>query len=550
MGYFSEQFLVIDAGTTQIRGILYEKSPAGSSILRTSSLKIPADKRKTGMDEEEKASLYASYLHSFLESHFPEQKNILISMPQDRVFIRDLELPIADERQIQHVLIHEMEGRLPIGMEKTEVIGRIWRKGDEESSLLCYSAEHRRLIDRVTPILQRSDLSLRLLTVDGPAIAAATALLDPEATSNRSIAQIHLGERSTILNIVSDGKLAFSRSLPIGSGELTGLVAGVLKLDETEAEDWKRDRSFYIPLPGESIQNPEPGMKPEGISRKDYVKLLGLFREHFEGLALEIERSFLAKEDLLVETLYLSGGGSNFTGLASFLENILGIPVQDYPLTIDGEPEIAEWIPAIGIFEEFKKRPLQRLDFLGTDFGRLLKRGEVHWRTFLPPLIVGGAGLVFFLISFILGILVERKQLQETHARILAVARQIPGVSSDPNNALASAKKLCQERLNSFRMQSSGVRVLELLYSLGQITPAPGEISFKFKRLSTSEKEIEIEGEVQRLTEVTVLQESFEKSGEYQRVEVKSDTIRDNVVLVRVKLILKDPRQQLGVDCR
>lgn len=565
MSFFSEQILVLDVGFHGIHGVLFEKKGSGSAVLRTAwrafsvgDLPYLEEEPATGGDDPQEGETPAPAsldpenhpVLRFLDEYFPDQKSILLSLPSDRVFTRNLSLPITDDRQIKQVLFHEMESILPVAIEGTEVLGQTWNRLAEESQVLGYGVPIGLIQERAFPFQNRESLSLRLLTVDSTALASVTSLLDEEATKDRCIAQIHMGHRSTILNLVVDGKLAFSRTMPIGGEDITGLVTGAFSIDQDTAESLKKDGSFFVAEPDEKLTRIEPGLKPEGITVRAYTKLLEEIRDIYGELASEIERSFLSWDDFTPEVIYLSGGASLLSGSEVYFEKRLEKPVKEYPISIDGEEKISPWVIAIGIFEEYRKKSILRIDFLDTPSGRMLKKGEFRLSTFSIPLSIAGFALIILLASFITGMIQDRKQIAGYRTEIEATARRIPGYQGKGGDPVAEVQKLCQERLNSYRMQFSGTSALDIMQALSDQLPGASDIKFSFKSLQYSEKEVEIEGEMGKLTEVTILQGTLEKSPLFSRVEVKSDTIRSGIVRVRVKLELKDPGQKLGVDCR
>jgi type IV pilus assembly protein PilM len=170
-----------------------------------------------------------------------------------------------------------------------------------------------------------------------------------------AVALVNLGATYTDLNIVHQGQVVVTRSIPIGGNALTQSVASAANVSLQEAEDLKRrlDVTWPAPQPSETrfLDADVPGLRQA-------QQVVGPF---LEEILREIRRSVnyfqsqSASDDgeSSVGRLVLTGGTAKLTGLASYLEAKLNVPVTMLDL-FSGEPQLKS-IVGISSEEQFRK---------------------------------------------------------------------------------------------------------------------------------------------------------------------------------------------------
>ncbi len=560
MPLFNEQFLVVDYGTTYIKGVLYENGPGGRRILRLESLPIvPFEDKPSAESEDETARAggelteYEYNVTRFVQSFFPEESNYLLNLTLDRVYVRDLVIPIVNAKQINEVIPNEVENQLPISLDEAEVIGRAWEIGEESSQVITFTAPNETLIQCVQPLL-RGTTSVRMLSLDAVGLSSLVALMDPSETAGRVVGQIDIGGTITLLNILKNGELVFSRQIPIGGRDVDHVIAEEYNVDLTMAEQLKFQLELDVSTSGIRVEKPDQFFKRNKIEKKAYENLLKKAGDVYRDIASEIERSLLSIPVEIPDQFFLSGGASRTPGALDLINTVLEIRVRDYPLEMSGpgDESIALWATAIGTGEHYRLKGAQRFDFLNTPFGGTLRRGEFNFNTLATPVLFASTAVIIFLVSFLIGILLDRRQIRLYQQQILAVARQIPGLTLKPGtDPISQALKLCKERLSTRQAQTGGVRMLEVLDDLTQRTPPGGEMQFELKSFRYEMNEVQFDAEVNSFPDVSRIQKQYQGSKLYQAVEiVRSDRMPNGKVRLTVKLNFRQNRGDSNIDCK
>ncbi len=555
LSFFFEQVLVIDYGSTHIKGVLYQNTPGGRRILRLESLPIVALKPEAQKSEEAPDSdpigEYEYNLIRFVQSFFPDEQNFILNLTLDRVYIRDIVVPITNLKHIDEVIPNEVENLVPVSLDEAEVLGQAWDVGEESSKVITFTARHEHLLSAVQP-LTRGAGSLKMVSLDSVGLANIAGLMDAVETKDRVIGQIDIGGEHTILNVLRDGKLVYSRMIPLGGQTITRIVAETLEIeDHTAAEAKKIALDIDLGHDPRRSEKPETFFKRNRIEKKDYTKIVKRAQEVLSDIAEEIDRSTMSLPSEPPDVYYISGGGSLLAGTAEYLTDRLENSVRQYPLAMTGGDNIGMWVTALGTGEHYRLKASQRIDFLNGPFGSTLRRTEFNFNVFGTPVLFASVSVIVLLVSFLFSILLDRRQIKTYRDQIFAIAKQIPDLRGEGNNPVAEAQRICMERMSAVQSQTGGTRVLEVLKDLSDRTPQKTDMAFQLKRFSFAGKEVQFDAEVDNYPQVGTLEEKYKGSPLYSRVEVlRRDLLPNKKVQVSMKLTMKESGSLPGVDCK
>ena len=550
MAAFFEQYLVIDYGTTQIKGVLYQVSPGGKRILRVESLPMVTlqEAEAAGTPGGEGLGEYEYNIVRFVQSFFPEEQNCVVNLPVSRAYVRDLVIPITNAKQIQEVIPFEVEQHIPVSLDTAEVIGHAWEVGEESSQVITFTAPHESLEAAVQPFL-KGNVIVRMLSLDCVGLAGVARLLHPDEIRDRVIAQLDIGGEQTILNVLLSGELIFTRTIPIGGHDVTLAIAEVLGIDAASAEQKK----MLLQIDLESkIEKADAFYRRNRVTPADYKQLVAAARGVFEDLAEELERSILALPSADPAVFYLSGGASLMAGASQFLESRLEVRVAPYPLQMSQEESIAPWATALGTGEHYRLKTQDRIDFLRSPFGNTLRQGEFNFNIFATPVLLGITSVIILLASFLVSIWSDNRQIRDYRLQIEAVARQIPGMKAEAGATamVAMAKRLCQQKLAAHQGQGGAASVLDLMKDISEKMPKKEEMYFQLKRFHFGGQDVQFDADLDGYDKIQKLKESLSKSTYFSEVQVtRQNKILNDKVRVSMKLTIKSEGKAVSRRC-
>lgn len=557
MQFLQHKFLIIDYGTSNVKGALCESGPLGKNILALETLPIvkntmdydrmrqeasdnslkageeeeleeltpeELEMRKQQMIEQKFWDEYEYNLVRFVQTFFPDEANYIIALPANHLHIRNFTLPLSKPREAMSLIAFEAESSLPYSLDSLDVVGHIWGNSTEEMNVLAFGAKHSLITKAVHPL--RSNQSMILtLSVNAAMLAGLIRILNPEIYEGRSIAQLDVGANTTLLNIIDDGKLAFSRTLPYGGDDITKIIAEVLRVDEVAAEKRKLNLELNIL---DTRQRSFEFYQKHKIKNSDYLQILNQTRTWAENICLEVERSFLALRCPMPECFYLSGGASLLGGFKIFTRESLQKNIERYPFQLGNGETPEKWGVILGAREQYHLPIEQKDDFITTDFGSSLRGGQFSWNALRTPFSFAIGALVIFIASIFLGVIVDRSYIANYSDEIEALSKTIPGVTADqsPEEILIQVESLCEKRVRS--VKRSSLKVLSLLEAITNQSPAKEDMELIFKRLTFDGKAIELMVEVANVSASTELQGKLNASRSFQNVEAKRRKILAN----------------------
>jgi type IV pilus assembly protein PilM len=216
-------------------------------------------------------------------------------------------------QELKQALKFEAEKYIPFPVEEVNLDGYILREDlpDNKMRILLAAVKKESLNQRLK-LLRELGLEIDIVDIDSLALINAFNFnySEDENLKNKTMALLNIGSATTNLNILENGLPSLSRDISIGGNNFTQRVADVLGSDFKTAE----------------------GLKTDSDKRKS-DKVISAVESVLAKLAQEVRTSFDYYESRsvsFVEKIFISGGGSLYTGLKDMLTALLGLPVENW----------------------------------------------------------------------------------------------------------------------------------------------------------------------------------------------------------------------------
>jgi len=246
--------------------------------------------------------------------------NYVVSvLPETKAFVKLIEIPNVNKENIVSEIEKEIKNHFPFTLDE---IYLDWQKiesnKDQSKTKILVSVSPKEIVEQYTNILLAAGLKPYVLEIESSAICRA--LLKEEFTSKKqkdekksSLAIIDIGATRTSLIFYDNGTIQFTTSVPFSGERITEKIAAKLKIDRKEAEKAK-------------IECGLDDKKCQGVLKK-------VLLEDVKEMITKIENSFsfYAKtfdQNQPIEKIITCGGGANFKGLNSIIQNELGIKTE------------------------------------------------------------------------------------------------------------------------------------------------------------------------------------------------------------------------------
>lgn len=308
----------LDIGTTHVRATEVEFGRGGPSVageatvVNFGEVALPAGAvRECEVAEPE--TVGSALRQLWLQAKF-STKDVVIGVGNQRVIVRDLDLPWMPQAQVRSSLPFQVQDMLPVSVDDAVL---------DYLPTSSYAGEHgnfmRGLLVAATKETVLANIAaveragLRAMMVDLDALALARVMSRGDAR-DRCVGIVDVGARSTTIVVIAHGVPRLVRILPTGGDHTTDAVASTLGVSFVEADRLKRQLGVGYAAPPEYASAVECVQSVTTVLVEAIRNTMVYYASSNPGAAAEL--------------LLLTGGGSQLTGFGQYLSSATRLPVS------------------------------------------------------------------------------------------------------------------------------------------------------------------------------------------------------------------------------
>jgi type IV pilus assembly protein PilM len=306
----------LDIGTSAVRAAEVRAGQPGT-LTRFAQLSIPPGAVVAG--EIVDADAVVGVLQELWRRGGFKSKRVLISVSNQNVVVRQVEVPKMNEEDLQGALRYQVADYIPMPIDDAAldfiVLDEFVGEDGAPMMRLLAVAALRQMVDKYVGVVQRA--GLEPVGIDLSPLAAVRALsssVEPLLGEPQAEAVVDVGAGVTGIVVHVSGAPRFVRILPTGGVDITTALVSALNVSAEEAEAEKA-----------SI-----GIGPEGVSVDEGPATV--IEERARGFIDDVRRSleyYQSQPDAVrISRVLVVGGGSRLTGFAERLGGALGLPVE------------------------------------------------------------------------------------------------------------------------------------------------------------------------------------------------------------------------------
>lgn len=252
-------------------------------------------------------------LVALLKRMIESQQSVNISVSGAQTVIRYIDFPRMNADELKQALKFEAQKYIPFALNEINLDSYILKEDlPDNKMLVLVAAVKKEFINQRLKLIQEAGLKTNIVDLDSLALINAFnfsyAKEEDADTKNKTIVLLNIGASMSNLNILENGHPVLSRDIYIAGNELIGKIQDATGMDLKSSEE----------------------LKPESDKEK-LNKAVTATESVISDLAKELRISFDFYESQSassVSKIFLSGGGSKFTGLKNILANLLSIEVE------------------------------------------------------------------------------------------------------------------------------------------------------------------------------------------------------------------------------
>ncbi len=250
---------------------------------------------------------------------FPKGKYLVVSLPEEKVFLRILELPGAlKKEELSEALKYELEANIPMSLDEVYYDYEILPgpPGSTHQDIMVNAAP-KRIVDSYVNFFGQN--GYRILALESESFSARRSLFTAEADVKETVLVLDIGAARTRFMIVAEGVLRFTSSNVLAGDKFSQLLTERFPLNLKEAEFMKR----MVGLDKNQEKGREllDSLRPALAQLKEQIQnYLNFFETHPDSHKLHDSAQKISK-------IILIGGGATLWGLTDWLSSELGLAV-------------------------------------------------------------------------------------------------------------------------------------------------------------------------------------------------------------------------------
>jgi type IV pilus assembly protein PilM len=324
----------LDIGTTGVRAVELEFDGGGAAkgasgrVLRAGFVALPWGAVHDG-EVAEPATVSSAIKRLWAEHKFGG-KEVVVGVGNQRVLVRELDMPALPPAQLRAALPFQVEGLLPVAtsdalLDFYPISQSTGSEGPQLHGLLVAATAETVLAN--TRAVEQAGLRPTMVDLNAFAVARVQSR---SGFASGVVAFVDIGARVTNVSIVVDGHPRFVRILPSGGHDVTEALSSTLDIPPQEAEQMKREIGIGL------------ATAAEDLTAKQLVS------EVTTGLVDAVRNTLVyyasSNPGGAVQQIVLSGGGAFLPGLGQYLASaarvqvVMGDPLSSLPLAKGVDP--------------------------------------------------------------------------------------------------------------------------------------------------------------------------------------------------------------------
>jgi len=461
-------------------------------------------------------------LHNILEKENLAEFTIVTSMPIDMVLLRNITFPFNDITKITNAIPFEAEESIPYPLDMVAFDFQIIPSEKTESRNVILAAINKDYLKSIIEIFNKFDLKPVFSGIESNSMLRCYEYFN--SVNDEIILQIDFGNRKTVINIIKNSSLLYTRGISSGIADLIERISQILNISLNEAQNIIE--SLDIDLTSFESNLKMDNFKNLNISKP---KLKTIFQEANElisniidEIAFTIKASGEFTDYSSFSRIIISGGGSNIKGISRIIGDKSGLPVVFMPF-LSGYLDTnirSRFSVCLGNLLVYMNNSSNSINFLKGDFSPA--GGSNSLKNFYLPLFFISLTIFFLLVNFTSTIISVVKSNNYTENIMQQKFKKYFNSQSIPKDPIKEATIILTNERKELSVlkemlgdQNSFLPTLNLV-----IKNFSGAEGFDIKELKFDGKSMIIDGETKKDSDLDGFKKNLLNTGEFESVTI------------------------------
>lgn len=301
----------LDIGSSSVKIVELDGKLNKLNLVNLGFENLPNDTIVDGQIME--LNVVAEVIQNVCRTHNVKSNDVITSVSGHSVIIKNIVLPSMSREELEESIDWHAEEHIPYDLSEVSLDYHVTLEDSEAIQVMIAACKQERL-DNIKQAIQLSGKNPVVIDVDTFALQNCYEV-NYQPDDSQIVTLLNIGASTMNVNIVQGGNSLFTRDITVGGSQFTDILQRSLGYSYEEAEAAKRGVGDM------DSDTEETGIEP-------------LISNVMETIAIEIQKTFdfyratTEDEDIHVEKILLSGGGSKLSGLAEDLAKKLELPVE------------------------------------------------------------------------------------------------------------------------------------------------------------------------------------------------------------------------------
>ncbi len=301
----------LDVGSSSIKVVELDGKVNSLNLVSLGFENLPDDTVVDGQIME--LNSVSEVIQNVCKDHQIKSNQVVTSVSGHSVIIKNIILPQMSREELEESIDWHAEEHIPYDLSDVSLDYHVTDE-DEESTQVLIAACKRERLDNIKQAIQLSGKQPMVIDVDTFALQNCYEV-NYQPDESQVVTLLNIGASTMNVNIVKGSNSLFTRDITVGGSQFTDILQRSLGFSFQQAEAVKRGVA-------------------DAVEDLDEKAIEPLMNNVTEMVAMEIQKTFdfyratTEDDEIAVEKILISGGGSKLVGLAEDLSSRLELPVE------------------------------------------------------------------------------------------------------------------------------------------------------------------------------------------------------------------------------
>lgn len=529
-----EKIAAIDIGTSCIKLVTLKTGFRDFQV--TSFVYEDIDHSIADLEEAQRDALSKLLQGKDLKGH-----TIYTNLPMERAIIRNITFPFNDVEKIANAIPFEAEENIPFKLQDLSMDFQPLKSPRQDEGRILLAAAHRDTIINYLAILKDFNLTPLRMGLESNALFECYRYFN--RIEGETVIQLDIGHSKTILNLIGNNTLLYTRSIAIGTEAIIDVFREVMSVSKAEAVSMYGKMRLDLTSLENNLQRDT--FRTIGIQKPKFQKIFSsvteVINELIEQIALTVKSFQTEFGQTEFNRIIISGGGANIIGIGHAISREFELPVVSLPF-LEGYEDIrihTQFPIVFGTVLSVLNRKSSVINFLKGEF----TPDVVHATKKIYYLSgsLAALGMLIFLLNVGISTALESRTegkyeelLQERFKRYFHGRGSVENPVREAQKILSAEKK---DLANLENIVQSSTKVIDVLKDITDFFPR--DDSFVLKNIVINENIVRFDGTASSGKSLDEYKNKLVESKRFESAVLNTNIKRGNQVGFSMTIKLK-----------